>query len=126
MSSRSAILTITDVQREDSKVLSLHHTSLSNVVVFCTRSCRIQLFCLGGEALQHNVELESSNHVFINWPTAKLDDMSIAWFLGATPCFILAFGQYEALSVKLLFNEVLEGLPYANTQIISLICLIFT
>jgi hypothetical protein len=110
---------MTDVQREDLKALSLHHTSLSNVGVFCTRSCKIQLFCLGGEALKHNVELESSNHIFINWPTAKLGDISIAWSLGATPYFVLAFGQYEALRVKLLFRKVLAGLPYANIPIIS-------
>jgi hypothetical protein len=95
-------------------------------IIKCLRSCRIQLFCLDGEALKHKVELESSNHIFINWPTAKVGDISIAWFLGATPYFVLAFGHYETLCVKLLFNEVLAGLPYANTPIISLINLIYT
>jgi len=60
-----------DVQEEGSKALSFHHTSLSKVGVFCTRSCRIQLFCLGGEALRHKVDLDSANHIFINWPTAQ-------------------------------------------------------
>ena len=106
VSSRCAILTMNDVRREDSKVLSLNHTSLSNVGIFCARSSTIQLFCLSGEALKHNVEPESLNHIFTNWPTATLCDISIAWFLGATPYFVLAFGQYETLRAKLLFHKV--------------------